>query len=134
MALEQPKNTGIYAIRCNATGRMYIGMSRNIVERVDTHLQWLRRNDYHLVNPQLQADFNEHGEKNFSFFVLEEGFTEKEARLREQDYMDEYDTRNPAHGYNRKHPRYGIKKQPPTLTLIYEKPPKPPTNEIIKEA
>lgn len=119
MALEQPKNTGIYAIRCNATGRMYIGMSSHIVERVDTHLQELRRNGH--TNPQLQADFNEYGEKNFSFFVLEEGLTDKEGRLREQDYMDEYDTRDPVHGYNCKHPRYGIKQWP---KLIYEKPPK----------
>lgn len=65
MALEQQKNTGIYAIRCNVTGRMYIGMSRNILERVETHLGELRRNGYSQINPQLQADFNEHGEKTF---------------------------------------------------------------------
>lgn len=125
----EPKNKSIYAIRCNSTGRLYIGMSRRVGERVDEHLQALRRKDHQVK--LLQADFDAYGKEDFSFFVLEEGLTDREARQREQDYMDEYDTRNPDHGYNKTHPTYGkhnIKK--PSPLLIYAKPPKP---EIAKE-
>ena len=129
-AYIEPRNMSIYAIRCNSTGRLYIGMSRRVGERVDEHLQSLRRNDHQVK--LLQKDYNAHGKENFSFYVLEEGLTEKEARQREQYFMEEYDTRNPAHGYNATHPRYGKNTMKrPTPPLIYEKPPKA---ELIEEA
>lgn len=112
------KPTGIYAIRCNATGRLYVGISTNIDGRLRNHLANLRAGKHPAA--ELQADFDKHGEGSLSLFVLEEGLTADEARRKEQEYITEYDTRNLAHGYNIVHP--GVREQ---LCLIHAKPPKP---------
>ena len=124
------KPISIYAIRCNPTGRLYIGMSKQVEERIKQHLQDLR-SGYH-NSKLLREDYNNYGSEAFSFFVLEEGLSESEARQREQDFMDEYNTRDPAFGYNSKHPRYGRNSIAAQIRphLLYQKPPKP---EIVKE-
>lgn len=121
---DESKNISIYAIHCNSTGRVYIGMSKQVEERIRQHLQDLRLG--HHNNKQLRDDYKTYGADDFTFFVLEEGLSESEARQREQDYMDEYNTRNPKFGYNSAHPRWGrntIAAQTKPH-LIYGKPPK----------
>lgn len=117
------KPVGIYAIRCNETGRIYIGLSTDIDGRLRNHLANLRTGKH--PASLLQEDFDRYGEESLSLFVLEEGLTIEEARRKEQEYIAEYGTRNPANGYNTVHPN--IRKN---LDLIYAKPPK--NAEILK--
>lgn len=117
------KPVGIYAIRCNETGRIYIGLSTDIDGRLRNHLANLRTGKH--PASLLQEYFDRYGEESLSLFVLEEGLTIEEARRKEQEYIAEYGTRNPANGYNTVHPN--IRKN---LDLIYAKPPK--NAEILK--
>lgn len=80
--------SGIYQIRCNPTGKVYIGSSCRIEKR------W-REHELHLiagthVNPHLQSAWNKHGKDQFEFSVLEE-CDKSQIRLREQDILDKAD-------------------------------------------
>lgn len=123
------KHMSIYAIRCNPTGRLYIGMSKQVEERIRQHLQELRLGSHNVK--LLREDYNIYGPDAFSFFVLEGGLSDLEARQREQDYMDEYNSRNPKFGYNSAHPRYGRNTLAAQVKphIIYDKPPMPQKEE-----
>ena len=59
---------GIYQIHCSATGKVYIGRSSDINERILGHLYILRKGTHY--NRELQLDFNTFGESTFSCKVL----------------------------------------------------------------
>lgn len=64
------KVSGIYTITNNMTGKLYIGESLDIYRRWhDEHIPQLRKNRHY--NKELQNDFNEYGEENFNFEILE---------------------------------------------------------------
>ena len=62
--------SGIYQLECSASSMVYIGRSESIGIRVMAHIYILRANTHY--NKKLQAAFNKHGEKCFSFSILEE--------------------------------------------------------------
>lgn len=64
------KLSGIYTITNRSNGKVYIGESLDIYRRWhDEHIPQLRKNSHY--NKELQKDFNEYGEDNFNFEILE---------------------------------------------------------------
>jgi group I intron endonuclease len=57
--------TGVYKVANKATGHCYVGQSTRVKKRVHEHFRLLRKNIH--PNQNLQASFNEHGEKSFSW-------------------------------------------------------------------
>lgn len=62
-------NKGIYKIVNLINNKIYIGSSKNLYNRRKTHFSKLRLNYFY--NKTLQKDFNEYGENNFKFEILE---------------------------------------------------------------
>lgn len=61
---------GIYSIKNKVNGKIYIGQSTDIIDRLRHHLSELRHNRH--SNSYLQRSFNKYGEENFEFDVVEE--------------------------------------------------------------
>lgn len=70
--------SGIYTIRNNVTGRMYIGQAISLYDRRDSHFAalrggyWGNHRCYQKSEKELQLDWNTYGESNFSFIVLDD--------------------------------------------------------------
>lgn len=58
-----PPGSGVYALHCLQNGRVYVGRSVNVRERVRNHLWNLRRGSH--CNQHLQAAFTKYGEDGF---------------------------------------------------------------------
>lgn len=87
---------GIYAITNQATGRQYIGSSRNCQRRFSEHLSRLRRGTH--VNGKLQSSWNKHGEGAFAFALIFAVIDPDQLAAIEQHFLDEY--RAVERGYN----------------------------------
>lgn len=91
------RSSGIYAIKCEPNGKVYIGSAVSLKHRLATHLSRLRLNKHH--SPLLQASWNKYGEACFSFEVL--AHVEKEFLLQaEQAEIDKRKAANRAYGFN----------------------------------
>jgi GIY-YIG catalytic domain-containing protein len=66
---EIPNSSGIYQIRCNQNGKIYVGSAVSLRARWCIHRRELRRRLHH--NPHLQHAWNLHGEASFEFTILE---------------------------------------------------------------
>ncbi|WP_374574867.1 GIY-YIG nuclease family protein [Phenylobacterium sp.] len=66
---EAPKSQGVFAVRCAASGEVWVSASRNL-EKQQTGLWFsLRMGGNH--NKAMQAAWKAHGESAFSYEVLE---------------------------------------------------------------
>lgn len=80
---------GIYEIVHVASGKRYIGNSRNVSNRFYAH-RYALRNDRHFC-PYLQNAWNKHGESAFEFRLIERCLDEVVALLaREQVWIDKH--------------------------------------------
>lgn len=80
--------SGIYLIINNVNNHLYIGSSKWVGHRCDTHFNHLRKNKHHCT--YLQNAWNLYGEKSFVFYLLEEtGLAKEELITKEQIYLDE---------------------------------------------
>lgn len=61
--------SGVYALVCTQTGKMYIGCSNNIMSRLKAHTDSLKRGTH--VNKYLQSAWNKHGIDNFHATVIQ---------------------------------------------------------------
>jgi group I intron endonuclease len=78
---------GIYEIVHTASGKRYIGNSRNVANRIYAH-RYALRNNRHFC-PYLQNAWNKHGESAFEFKLIERCFDEVTVLLaREQYWID----------------------------------------------
>ena len=92
-----PHASGVYVIQCLASGKMYIGSSVDIADRLFRHRSQLRRG----INPNhhLQAAFTTYGEATFTFSVLE--FTDASVRVERENYwIVHFNAANRQFGYN----------------------------------
>lgn len=64
-----PKMSGIYKITCTINGRIYIGSSKNILNRWWSHKTELNNKSHR--NIHLQRAWNKHGEQSFIIEVVE---------------------------------------------------------------
>lgn len=67
---ERKTPAGIFAVRCTASGQVWVGRSRHL----DTHQNglWFALKNGSSMNRELQAAWNSHGEAAFTFEVLEQ--------------------------------------------------------------
>lgn len=73
--------SGIYAIENKENNRIYIGSSTDLNKRRIEHKFKLSNGVHH--NPELQADWEEYGSKNFKFYCIEEDVPKDKLRWRE---------------------------------------------------
>ena len=89
--------TGIYIIRNLDNGKVYIGQSTDIAQRLRHHKRMLSKGEH--PNSLMQRSYDAH-DGHFSFKVLEE-CTEDLLDERERFWIAYYDSMNRARGYNR---------------------------------
>lgn len=80
------RTSGVYAIKCVPTSRVYIGSSVRVSSRWAQH-RWALRHGKHW-RPQFQADWDEHGESAFEFTLLAESDSKDGRHDIEQQHMD----------------------------------------------
>ena len=102
----------IYAIRNKENGRVYIGKTKDIRERVlqhwseKTHIAKMYKQ--HQLTRELtlyEKDFVEAGKDGFEVYCLEEDVPQEKGREREAYWIAEYDATNPKYGYNKRSER-----------------------------
>lgn len=91
------KTCGVYLIRCNSNGKVYVGESVYIERRWSVHKHHLNYNTH--KRNELQLDWNLFGIDNFDFIILEEVSLDL-LMERSQWYMDHFECTNPLKGYN----------------------------------
>ena len=89
--------SGIYKITNTRNGKIYVGSSKNLKERIWGHKCMLRKNNHH--SKYLQNSYNLYGEEMFLFEIIEK-CTKDNLLIREQYWMDFYNSYNRENGYN----------------------------------
>lgn len=131
---ERPENQKrprtIYALRCKANGKVYIGKTGDVKSRILAHFQefnrvakWQKEHPGYRFGTGWYGytyDALKYGKEGFEVWILEENLSPVEAADREAYYIGLYKSEDPDYGYNKssaKHPRlsgvrYGL---PPNL-------------------
>ena len=86
----------VYMIKHNATGRIYIGSTAHLKNRLSCHLSRLRCGKHHIED--MQADFDKYGE-NYTIEVLDEIATIEEKH-KEYEWMKKFNSLERGVGYN----------------------------------
>jgi hypothetical protein len=94
---EQRAGAGVYAIRCKADSRLYVGAGKHLGQAF-TRARWELRRGRH-GSRQLQAMATAHGLAALSFELLASCPVEELARTK-QHYLDTHRATDPAHGLN----------------------------------
>ena len=98
---------GIYQIKNMKNGKIYIGSSKNLQGKINSH-KFQLKNGLH-VNKEMQKDFNDIGEENFSFDIVDQlkqkedvnyDYTE-ELKILEEMWLEKLQPYNEK-GYNTK--------------------------------
>ena len=89
--------SGIYALYNIASGKAYIGQTRNLERRKQDHFRNLRKGKHY--NKYLQRAFNQDGEQNFKFVIIEKCPIE-ELDKKERYYIEKYQLMDNYLGYN----------------------------------
>lgn len=87
----------VYALQHSATGKIYVGCTRDVERRVTEHLKQLLTNSH--PNKQMQDDFNQQGGE-FFYYVLFSAGVAYDAFKMEKHFMSLLGTRDPSKGYN----------------------------------
>lgn len=96
--LVPPCPSGIYAIRCHANGKSYIGSAVNIKRRWRSHLEDLKRGNHHAV--RMQRSWQKYGPSTFEFVVVEYVPILLQLLEREQYWIDALNAAAPNAGFN----------------------------------
>jgi group I intron endonuclease len=94
------KITGIYKLTNVINGKIYIGQSKDIAERVRTHIKDCERVDDRRGRKALYDDMRKYGHENFKLEILEI-CDESELDEKEMYYIENYNATNEKIGYNR---------------------------------
>ena len=87
----------IYVITNQNTGRKYVGCTeRQAKWRVAEHMKLLKHHRYN--NPEMQRDYDQHGESSFSYEVVATMLDPREAM--ERLWMVKLKTYDERYGYN----------------------------------
>lgn len=88
----------IYQIREITTGRVYVGSTVNFPRRKIDHLRLLKRGKHHSY--LLQKSWEEHGENDFTFDIIEMVPSQCDLFDREQHWIDTLHACDPICGFN----------------------------------
>ena len=89
---------GIYQIINLINNKKYIGSSIDVNRRKREHYSKLNRNIH--SNKYFQNSWNKYGEENFNFEIIECIENKNDLIIREQYYINLFDTNNKTKGYN----------------------------------
>lgn len=89
--------SGIYKIICK-NNKFYIGSSTNIDKRLKQHIGLLNKNKHY--NSRLQKAWNEYGEHNFRYEIIETINNIKQLSIREKLWIDNTNCCNKRIGFN----------------------------------
>lgn len=100
--------SSIYAVRCKANGKVYIGRSCQPEVRMMHHIYEMRNGnktvrDYNAktrIKSPMQLDFDAFGEEAFEFYVLEKDVPPELCKDREAYWIAEYRSTDHRYGYN----------------------------------
>ncbi len=67
---ERKTRRGIFSVRCEATGEVWVGSAPNL-DTIQNRLWFFLRHGHHR-NTRIQAAWDEHGEQSFQFATVEE--------------------------------------------------------------
>ena len=94
----------VYAIRCKANGKIFIGSAMDPRTCVSAHIRELRKGYKGLSStPQSrnwQEDYNKYGADAFELYILETDVPFELRTEREAHYVREYRTLEADYGYN----------------------------------
>lgn len=107
----------IYALRCKTNGKLYIGRTTRLDERIKIHFQELKSGRH--TNKLLLEDYKKYGRDNFEVYVLEKDIPYSE-RYKEYEYMRAYNSFDKEYGYNNGDRR---KKKENKINYIFSLPP-----------
>ena len=93
------KIQGIYKIKNIINNKIYIGQSQDILLRFKQH----KRNIYYCKKHLLYNSFRKYGIENFEFIIIEEVKDVNMLDLREQCWLDYYQSYLSEKGYNLRH-------------------------------
>jgi len=127
MEMYRDKLFSVYAIRCKKNGKVYIGRTTRLKECIEIHFRELRHSKH--KNKALLDDFKKYGFENFEVYVLEENIPYSE-RMKEYEYMRQYNSFDEEFGYNRGDLKCRTDK---TFKLIHALPPNKYQQEPEKE-
>ena len=91
-------SSGIYCIKNIINGKVYVGSAVDIKSRFRWHRTFLEKGKHHSI--LLQRSYNKHGVTAFDYFVLESIVDKSELIIREQYWLNRYQSYNPINGYN----------------------------------
>ncbi len=80
---------GIYKIVSKATGKFYIGSSKDISKRFNQHVSELKRGKHH--SKKLQDEYTVHGQYNFTLEIVETVSDLEKLQPREQYWIDKFE-------------------------------------------
>lgn len=87
---RRPRLTAIYKITCLVNGKIYIGSSKDVGLRWNSHLYELIT--YKHSNKTLVRDWHKYGPRFFSFTILDLLDSNKHIKSIEQGYIEAYQT------------------------------------------
>ena len=93
----------VYALKHEATGKLYIGSTENYHTRKLQHLNRLKHGQHSAK--ELQADFDRYANKNITFSVLDQ-INSHQERLKEYEWMKKLKTYDRRYGYNYADPKW----------------------------
>ncbi len=91
------QKSGIYKIINLVNNKIYIGSSINISVRITSHKNTLKNNKH--CNHYLQRSYNKYGKENFKFELIEY-CNEEDLSLKEEYYINKFNSNNKINGYN----------------------------------
>lgn len=140
-AIRNAKGICVYGIRCKETGRIYIGSTCELENRLKSHFRILKNNHKYITSKRkgkqehpFQTDFNKYGIESFEAFVLEENIPERLRDEREELWIDLYCVDNPKYGYNilnKCNRKNAVHKTNYPVPVYFERPPIPEVRNDI---
>ena len=98
----------VYAIRCKENGKVYVGSTIYLKQRIYQHFRELKKHQKTTTSNvnkivsyvDWQNDYDKYGEDAFEIYCLESNVPQSKLREREFYWIEEYKARDPEYGYN----------------------------------
>lgn len=95
---QLPPVPGVYAIKNNVNGKIYVGSSINMESRQKHHIKSLNNNKHH--SSRLQSEWNKYKSNSFTFYLCERIDDVSLLLDQEQLYIEKYNACDQGIGFN----------------------------------